>query len=156
VIGTPDKDTDRGREESIREMNELLQELRVIWPGVQVLFAFLLTVAFTQRFTELSSYQIDIYFTALMSTAFATIFFVAPTSQHRLLWRQHVRSQRLRLGNAFLILGSLFLAVAVSCVVFLVADFVYGHTTAAVATALVGGGLLVLWYLVPLAQRLMK
>jgi magnesium-transporting ATPase (P-type) len=156
VIGTPDKDTDRGREESIREMNELLQELRVIWPGVQILFAFLLTVAFTQRFTELSSYQIDVYFTALMSTAFATIFFIAPTSQHRLLWRQHARSQRLRLGNAFLILGSLFLAVAVSCVVFLVADFVYGHTTAAVATALVGGGLLVLWYLVPLAQRLMK
>jgi magnesium-transporting ATPase (P-type) len=156
VIGTPDKDTDRGREESIREMNELLQELRVIWPGVQILFAFLLTVAFTQRFTELSSYQIDVYFTALMSTAFATIFFIAPTSQHRLLWRQHARSQRLRLGNAFLILGSLFLAVAVSCVVFLVADFVYGHTTAAVATALVGGGLVVLWYLVPLAQRLMK
>jgi magnesium-transporting ATPase (P-type) len=156
VIGTPDKDTDRGREESIREMNELLQELRVIWPGVQILFAFLLTVAFTQRFTELSSYQIDVYFTALMSTAFATIFFIAPTSQHRLLWRQHARSQRLRLGNAFLILGSLFLAVAVSCVVFLVADFVYGHTTAAVATALVGGGLLVVWYLLPLAQRLMK
>jgi magnesium-transporting ATPase (P-type) len=156
VIGTPDKDTDRGREESIREMNELLQELRVILPGVQVLFAFLLTVAFTRRFTELSSYQIDVYFTALMSTAFATVFFIAPTSQHRLLWRQHVRSQRLRLGNAFLILGSLFLAVAVSCVVFLVADFVYGHTTAAVATALVGGGLLVLCYLVPLAQRLMK
>jgi magnesium-transporting ATPase (P-type) len=140
VIGTPDKDTDRGREESIREMNELLQELRVIWPGVQILFAFLLTVAFTQRFTELSSYQIDVYFTALMSTAFATIFFIAPTSQHRLLWRQHVRSQRLRLGNAFLIVGSLFLAVAVSCVVFLVANFVYGHTTAAVATALVGEG----------------
>jgi magnesium-transporting ATPase (P-type) len=156
VIGTPDKDTDRGREESIREMNELLQELRVILPGVQVLFAFLLTVAFTRRFAELSSYQIDVYFTALMSTAFATVFFIAPTSQHRLLWRRHVRFQRLRLGNAFLILGSLFLAVAVSCVVFLVADFVYGHTTAAVATALVGGGLLVLWYLVPLAQRLMK
>jgi magnesium-transporting ATPase (P-type) len=156
VIGTPDKDTDRGREESIREMNELLQELRVILPGVQVLFAFLLTVAFTRRFTELSSYQIDVYFTALMSTAFATVFFIAPTSQHRLLWRQHVRSQRLRVGNAFLILGSLFLAVAVSCVVFLVADFVYGHTMAAVATVLVGGGLLVLWYLVPLAQRLMK
>jgi hypothetical protein len=105
VIGTPDKDTHRSREESIREMNELLQELRVILPGVQVLFAFLLTVAFTRRFTELSSYQIDVYFTALMSTAFATIFFIAPTSQHRLLWRQHVRSQRLRLGNAFLILG---------------------------------------------------
>ncbi len=53
-------------------MNELLQELRVILPGVQVLFAFLLTVAFTQRFTELDPYLKDIYFTALLSTAFAT------------------------------------------------------------------------------------
>ncbi len=137
-------------------MNELLQELRVILPGVQVLFAFLLTVAFTQRFTELTSYQKDVYFTALLSTALATAFFIAPSSQHRLLWRQRLRSQRLRLANVLVIVGSLFLAVAVSCVVFVVADFIYGGTTAAVATALVTGAFLVLWYLVPLAQRLLK
>jgi hypothetical protein len=137
-------------------MNELLQELRVILPGVQVLFAFLLTVAFTRRFTELSSYQIDVYFTALMSTALATVFFIAPTSQHRLLWRQQVRSQRLRLANVLVIVGSVFLGVAVGCVVFLVADFIYGGTTAAAATALVAGAFLVLWYLVPLAQRLWR
>src|SRR5215212_328791 len=83
-----DKDTDRGteRQASACEMNELLQELRVILPGVQVLFAFLLTVVFSQRFTALEAYQKDIYFTALLSMAFATIFFIAPTSQHRLLW----------------------------------------------------------------------
>ncbi len=156
VIETSDKDTDRGREERIREMNELLQELRVILPGVQVLFAFLLTVAFTQRFTELASYQKDIYFTALLSTALSTVFFIAPTSQHRLLWRQHVRSQRLRLANVLLIVGTVFLAIAVSCVVFVVADFIYGSTTAAVATTLVAGAFLVLWYLVPLVQRLLK
>jgi magnesium-transporting ATPase (P-type) len=156
VIETSDTATDRSREERIREMNELLQELRVILPGVQVLFAFLLTVAFTQRFTEISSYQKNIYFTALMSTAFATVFFIAPTSQHRLLWRQHARSQRLWLANWLLIVGSVFLAVGVSCVVFLVADFIYGSTTAAVATALVAGAVLVLWYLLPLVQRLLK
>jgi magnesium-transporting ATPase (P-type) len=156
VIETSDTATDRSREERIREMNELLQELRVILPGVQVLFAFLLTVAFTQRFTEISSYQKNIYFTALMSTAFATVFFIAPTSQHRLLWRQHARSQRLWLANWLLIVGSVFLAVGVSCVVFLVADFIYGGTTAAVATALVVGAVLVLWYLLPLVQRLLK
>jgi magnesium-transporting ATPase (P-type) len=156
VIETSDTVTDRSREERIREMNELLQELRVILPGVQVLFAFLLTVAFTQRFTEISSYQKNIYFTALMSTAFATVFFIAPTSQHRLLWRQHARSQRLWLANWLLIVGSVFLAVGVSCVVFLVADFIYGSTTAAVATALVAGAVLVLWYLLPLVQRLLK
>jgi cation transport ATPase len=156
MIETSDKDTDRGREDSVREMNELLQELRVILPGVQVLFAFLLTVAFTQRFTELSSYHRDIYFAALLSTAFATVFFIAPTFQHRLLWRQHARSQRLRVANLLVIVGSLFLAVAVSCVVFLVADFIYGSTTAAVATALVAGAFLVLWHLLPLVQRIMK
>jgi magnesium-transporting ATPase (P-type) len=156
VIETSDTATDRSREERIREMNELLQELRVILPGVQVLFAFLLTVAFTQRFTEISSYQKNIYFTALMSTAFATVFFIAPTSQHRLLWRRHARSQRLWLANWLLIVGSVFLAVGVSCVVFLVADFIYGSTTAAVATALVAGAVLVLWYLLPLVQRLLK
>ena len=159
VFETTDKDTDQGTEghtTSAREMNELLQELRVILPGVQVLFAFLLTVVFSQRFTALEDYQKDIYFTALLSTAFATIFFIAPTSQHRLLWRQHARSQRLRLANALTIVGSVFLAVGVSCVVFLVADFIYGGATAAVATALVAGAFLVLWYALPLVQRLLK
>ena len=145
-----------GHSTSAREMNELLQELRVILPGVQVLFAFLLTVVFSQRFTALEAYQKDIYFTALLSTAFATIFFIAPTSQHRLLWRQHARSQRLQLANALTIVGSLFLAVGVSCVVFLVADFIYGGATAAVATVLVAGAFLVLWYALPLVQRLLK
>ncbi|HEV2092296.1 MAG TPA: DUF6328 family protein [Rubrobacter sp.] len=90
----PDKGRNRKREERIREANELLQEIRVILPGVQVLFAFLLTVAFTRRFTELAEYQIDVYFAALLSTAFATILFVAPTAQHRLLWRQHAGHSR--------------------------------------------------------------
>ncbi len=150
------KGGNQGREERIREVNELLQELRVILPGVQVLFAFLLTVAFTQRFTELSPYQRDVYFVALLSTAFATIFFIAPTAQHRLLWRQHARSQRLRLANAFVIAGSLCLAVGVSCVMFLVADFIYGGATAAMVTALVAGAFVVVWYLLPLVQRMMR
>ena len=141
VTETTNKDADRGTQERdrTREVNELLQELRVILPGVQVLFAFLLTVAFSQRFTALEAYQKDIYFAALMSTAFATVFFIVPTSQHRLLWRQHARSQRLHLANALTIVGSVFLALGVSCVVFLVADFIYGGATAGVATALVEG-----------------
>ena len=151
-----DKDRSREREERIREVNELLQEIRVILPGVQVLFAFLLTVAFTRRFTELAEYQRDVYFAALLPTAFATILFVAPTAQHRLLWRQHARSQRLRLANSLVIAGSLCLAIAVGCVVFVVADFIYEITTAAVATGLVAGAIVVLWYLLPLAQRALK
>ena len=92
----------------------------------------------------------------MLSTAFATAFFIAPTSQNRLLWRQHVRYRRLRLGNVLLIVGSLFLAVAVSCAVFLVADLIYRATIAAVAMASVVGGFVALWYLVPLLQRLLR
>ena len=74
-----------------------------------------------------------------------------------MLWRQRVSAQRLRLGtDALFIVGSLFLALAVSCAVFLVADFVYGRTTAAVATVSVGGGFLLLWYLTPMLRRLLK
>jgi cation transport ATPase len=158
VIETTDRQTDRGTKDRTRarEMSELLQELRVILPGVQVLFAFLLTVAFSQRFTALAAYQKGVYFAALLSTALATVFFLAPASQHRLLWRQHARSQRLQLANALTILGSLFLAVGVSCVVFLVADFIYGGRTAAVATLMVAGAFLVLWYALPLVQRSLR
>jgi hypothetical protein len=73
-----------------------------------------------------------------------------------LLWRQQARSQRLRLANALTIVGSVFLAVGVSCVVFLVADFIYGGVTASVATALVAAAFLVLWYVLPLVQRLLR
>lgn len=152
-----DKDTDRGREERIRKMDELLlQEQRGILGGVLILFTLLLAVAFTRRFTELSSYQKDLYFAALLSTAFASVSLIVPTFQSRLLWRQRVSAQRLRLGNVLFIVGSLFLALAVSCAVFLVADLVYGGTTAAVATVSVGGGFLLLWYLTPMLQRLLK
>ena len=76
------------RETEIRYMNDLLQELRVILPGVQVTFAFLLTVAFMDRFAQATALQRSVYFAALLSTALATAFFIAPTIQHRILWRQ--------------------------------------------------------------------
>ena len=82
----------RDGEEEVRETNELLQELRVLLPGVQVLFAFLLTVPFAQRFPQLAAYQKDVYFAALLSTALSTACLTAPSTQHRLLWRQHARS----------------------------------------------------------------
>ena len=146
----------RDREEEIREANELLQELRVVLPGIQVIFAFLLTVAFIQRFSELAAYQKNVYFAALLSTALSTGFLTAPGAQHRLLWRQHVRSQRLRMANALSIVRSVFLVAGMSCVVFLVADFIYGGTPAALATTAVAGMFLTPWYLLPLGQRLFR
>jgi Family of unknown function (DUF6328) len=150
------RDREEEEEEEVRETNELLQELRVLLPGVQVLFAFLLTVPFAQRFPELAAYQEDVYFAALLSTALSTACLTAPSTHHRLLWRQRARSRRLRMANALSIVGSVFLAVGINCVVFLVADFIYGVTLAALATTAATGTFLTLWYLLPLGIRLSR
>jgi hypothetical protein len=142
------------REKEIRYMNDLLQELRVILPGVQVTFAFLLTVAFMDRFAEATALQRSVYFAALLSTALATAFFIAPTIQHRILWRRGERATRLKIGNSLLIAGTVLLAIGMSCVIFLVADVVYGRTGAIVATATMVGVFVGLWYLLPLYRRM--
>ena len=150
---TPEGLGETPREREIRYMNDLLQELRVVLPGVQVTFAFLLAVAFTDRFAEATTLQRSVYFTALFSTALATVFFIAPTIQHRILWRQGLRTRRLRIANTLLILGAVLLGIAMSCVVFLVADVVYGRLSAIVAAAAMVSVLVGLWFLLPLYQR---
>lgn len=142
------------REAEIRYMSDLLQELRVVLPGVQVTFAFLLTVAFMDRFGEATVLQRSVYFAALLSTALATAFFIAPTIQHRILWRQGDRATRLKIGNMLLIAGTVLLAIGMSCVIFLVADVVYGRTGAIVATATMVVVFVGLWYLLPLYRRM--
>jgi drug/metabolite transporter (DMT)-like permease len=142
------------RETEIRYMSDLLQELRVVLPGVQVTFAFLLTVAFMDRFAEATALQRNVYFAALLSTAMATAFFIAPTIQHRILWRQGERATRLKIGNFLLIAGTVLLAIGMSCVIFLVADVVYGRTGAIVATATMVVVFVGLWFLLPLYRRM--
>src|SRR5919202_895132 len=96
------------QERRARELIELLQELRIILPGVQVLFAFLLTVPFTQRFTELTPLQQYVFFATLLCAALSAAFLIAPSAHHRILWRRRQREQRLRIGNALAIVGLLF------------------------------------------------
>src|SRR5437588_7891756 len=88
-----------------RELIELLNELRVGLPGVQVLFAFLLTVPFTQRFSRLDSIQRDIYFLAVLSTALASAFLIAPSAYHRLRWRQRDKERMLETSNHMAVIG---------------------------------------------------
>lgn len=148
-----DRTEEDRRETEIRHMNELLQELRVILPGVQVTFAFLLTVAFMEPFSEATWFQRSVYFTALVSTGVATAFFIVPTVQHRILWRQGERPLTLKIGNGLLIAGTIFLAVAMNCVIFLVADVVYGRVPAITATAVMVAVFVAVWYLLPLYRR---
>ena len=146
--------TESPREAEIRHMDDLLQELRVTLPGVQVTFAFLLTVAFTDRFSGITAFQRNVYFAALFSTALAIAFFIAPSIQHRILWRQGERAQRLRMGNILLIAGTILLAIGISCVIFLIADVVYGRSLAVGATVAMVVVFLGLWYLLPLYRRM--
>jgi len=126
----------------------------VALPGVQVIFAFLLTVAFTDRFSRITVFDRNVYFAALFSTALATAFFIAPSIQHRILWRQGERALRLKMANSLLIVGTVLLAIGLSCVIFLIADVVYGRSLAIGATTAMVIVFLGLWYLLPLYRRM--
>ena len=145
------KDDDEGTRLD-RELNELLQELRVIIPGIQVLFAFLLTMPFSVGFRDVTDFQRSIYFAAFVATALASVLLIAPSVQHRLRWRQHDKEHLLRTANRLALGGTILVAVAIDAVVLVVTDFLYGATTAAVATASVGAALLVVWWVSPLAR----
>jgi len=86
-----------------RELIELLNELRVALPGVQVLFAFLLAVPFTQRFAETTELQRDTFMVALLSTLAGSVFLIAPTAYHRIRFRDRDKEALLRIGNVFAI-----------------------------------------------------
>ena len=88
-----------------RELIELLNELRVALPGVQVLFAFLLIVPFSQGFSSVSPQQRYVYFATLVCTGVSAALLIAPSSHHRLLWRQHVKEERLRAANRLAVGG---------------------------------------------------
>jgi hypothetical protein len=140
-------------ERTARELIELLQELRIVIPGVQVLFAFLLTVPFSQGFTKLDSLQRGVFFATLLCTAAATALLIAPSSHHRLLFRQGVREQRLKLGNVLAILGLAFLVPAMVGVLFVITDLMFGLVAAIVVTILVALGFVLLWFVLPLPYR---
>ena len=151
----------RGRRETSferadRNMGELLQELRVALPGVQVLFAFLLTVPFAQGFTRMSDNQVDLYFGVLMSTAVSTAFLIAPTALHRVLFRQRDKEYLVKLSNLLAIFGLLVLGIAITGAVLLIADFLFDGAKVAISTIAIGALLLALWVALPLGRRLTR
>ena len=131
---------------------ELLEELRTIIPGVQVLFAFLLTAPFSQRFTELQEFELDLYGVAVVGTALATVLFLAPASYHRVAPRR-ARSLRLRTAIRFLVSGMLVLGVSILAAVLAVTRFVFGAGVANVTVAILATSVLLLWYVVPAVSR---
>ena len=119
-----------------RELIELLNELRVALPGVQVLFAFLLAVPFSQRFDQVTELQRDAYMVALLSTLAGSVFLIAPAAYHRIRFRDRDKEALLQISNVFAIVGMVFLALGMTAVVFLVTDLLFKDTVTAVVTTL--------------------
>ena len=138
-----------------RELIELLNELRVALPGVQVLFAFLLAVPFQRRFPDLAHRDRAVFYAALIATALSTALLIAPSSYHRLRWRDRDKEKLLETSNRLTIAGLFALAVSVTCVVFVISDFLYKLAAAVPATAAVGLLFAVLWYGLPLRRALL-
>ena len=153
VSGPDERTGENQQERNARELIELLNELRVILPGVQFLFAFLLTVPFSQRFSELDGLESGVFFVTLLCTAIATALLMAPSAQHRVLWREGVREQRLKLGNTLTIVGMIFLVPAMVGAVFVVADFIFGSGVALASTLLLVLFFAFLWFALPLRYR---
>lgn len=140
-------------ERADRNLAELLQELRVALPGVQVLFAFLLIVPFNQRFSDVTPVQEKFYFGVLMCTAFSAALLIAPSMNHRLLFRQGDKDHLVKLANKLTIAGLTLMAAAMTGVIVFITDFVLDGVVAAVAAGALALTLIVLWYGMPLARR---
>lgn len=151
---TPDEAQHETRKERVdRELIELLNELRVALPGVQVLFAFLLTVPLSTRFGGLSELQRDVFFGTFLATVAASALLMAPTAYHRLRFREGDKERMLHSANRFALAGLALLVLAISSAVFLVTDILYDPTFA----LLIAGAVMVLlvgcWFGLALVRK---
>jgi uncharacterized protein DUF6328 len=136
-----------------RELIELLNELRVVLPGVQVLFAFLLAVPFTQRFQRLTDGQEYAFFLSFLCTTLGSVLLIAPSAYHRLRFRHRDKEQLLFTANRLAIAGTIFLALAMTSAVYLITDLVFDATLTAIVTALTASSFAWFWYGLPLLRK---
>jgi hypothetical protein len=149
-------DEQRDQEDLDRELIEFLNELRVALPGVQVLFAFLLAVPFANGWEKVDESQKYSFMVALLAAALGTVLLIAPTTYHRLRWRERDKEQLLRTSNRLAIAGTGCLAIGMTAAVHLVTDTVFGAAVSAVVTAAVAVVFAWFWYGLPLWRRVEK
>jgi hypothetical protein len=146
-----------GRDESEaerldRNLSELLQELRIALPGVQVLFAFLLAVPFQQNFTEITPFQEKTYFATLLFTAISAALLIAPSSYHRITFRLQRKADLIRIANRLALIGLTFLALAMIGAITLITDVLFGALMTLVTATAAATMFLMLWYVLPTRQ----
>jgi len=152
VADSPGREETR-KERIDRELVELLNELRVGLPGVQFLFAFLLTVPFQARGRNLTTFDRDVYLVTLVAAAVATALLIAPAAQHRVLFRQHDKEGLLRRSSRSAYAGLVVLAVAIPSAVLLVVDVLVGRTLAWALASAIAALLAWWWVIVPFSKR---
>jgi hypothetical protein len=148
----PDPD-ESPKERVDRELIELLNGLRVVLPGVQVLLAFLLTVPFSSRFEEATSIDRIVYFATVLLTVAATGALTMPAAYHRIRFRQGDKERMLRVSNTFAIVGLALLTLAMAAVVFLITNVLYGVAAAVLVSLVVFLLLGFSWFAVPVFRR---
>jgi hypothetical protein len=140
-------------ERADRNLTELLGELRIALPGVQVLFAFLLTVPFQQRFRSATSFDKNIYFVTLCSAAIASILLIAPSAYHRVEFRLQDKEHIVETANRFAIAGFAFLGIGMTGAILLVTNFLFSTVTSVIATVTAATLCAVVWYALPMRRR---
>jgi Family of unknown function (DUF6328) len=151
----PDSGRDETEQERLdRNLGELLQELRVALPGVQVLFAFLLAVPFQQGFEEVTEFQKIVYFATLMLTAISATMLISPSAYHRITFRYQQKRRLVYYSNRFAIIGLALLALAMTGAILLVTDFLFSLAAAIVAAGVALCVFGFFWFALPLRRRL--
>src|SRR5262249_8156482 len=135
-----------------RNLGELLQELRIALPGVQVLFAFLLAVPFQKRFGQITPFQEKAYFVTLLCTAISAALLIAPSAYHRINFRLQRKEDLVIEANRYAIAGLGFLALAMTGAIVLVTDFLFGALTTVLIGAFSAAMFVLLWYVMPKRQ----
>jgi hypothetical protein len=133
-----------------RELMELLQELRVVLPGVQVLLAFLLTAPFQQRFAQLPATLRNAFFASIACATVATALLIAPSAHHRLRWREREKERLLQIANRLAIWGTVFLATAIVLALYVITNVLFATWIALLTAVLTVALFAWLWYALPL------
>lgn len=147
------RDKESEAERLDRNYGELLQELRVAQTGVQILFAFLLGIAFQQQFQKIEDYQRDIYLVTLTAAACAAVTLIAPVAIHRMLFRRHRKDELVLMTSRLAATGLGFLAISILAALLFVIDSVTNLATGVIITAIVAALVGALWFALPASFR---
>jgi Family of unknown function (DUF6328) len=149
----PDRSGETEAERADRNFTELLQELRVAQTGVQILFAFLLTMPFQARFSGMDTFGLVAYGAAILSSALAAVCLIAPVAYHRILFRRQAKDWVVVRASQLANVGVAFLALAIVSALALVLQVVYSRTWAVIIAAAMALLIVFTWWVVPIARR---